>query len=52
MKRYIFTSIVLGLLSMSLNAQKESDRKQQYTLMSLNFRKSNKSIIIKPTQFY
>lgn len=29
------------LVIMSLNAQKESDRKQQYTLMSLNFRKTN-----------
>lgn len=29
------------LVLMSLNAQKESDRKQQYTKMSLNFRKAN-----------
>lgn len=29
------------LVLMSLNAQKESDRKQQYSLMSINFRKTN-----------
>ena len=34
------------LVLMSLNAQNESDRKQQYTLMSLNFRKSNKVPIL------